>query len=103
LIAYQISKAYENIYKATFNKIAARRSLFVNINDSDRHQAAASAQKEISKHEAITFSIVYSNLLFFVFFIFCGFFLFANFSSAVNYVFTGVAAAGLVMLSSSSK
>ena len=82
--------------------LAHQRNLHGAQSDNQKQQSSADAQKEISKHEALSFSIVYNNLLFFVLLIFFGFFIFANLSSAVNYVLTASVAASLVSISSTA-
>lgn len=102
IIAYFISKAYENIFRSVYNSLAHQRGLHLTVSDNQRQQDSANAQKEISKHEAISFSIIYNNLLFFVLLVFFGFFIFANLSSAMNYILTASAAASLVSITSTA-
>jgi hypothetical protein len=102
IIAYFISKAYETSFRAVYNSLAHQRNLFLTVADNQKQQASIDSQKEISKHEAISFSIVYNNLLFFVLLVFFGFFIFVNLSSAYNYVLTAFCAASLVSVTSTA-
>jgi hypothetical protein len=102
VIAFQISKAYENVFRSVYNSIAQKRGLYRGREETEKQRAISNAQTEISKYEAICVSIVYNNILFFVLVIFLGSFLFANLSSFFNYIVTGCISASLVSIFSAS-
>jgi len=116
LAAFLVSRAYETVSKSVYAAFSKSRSLAdfsleqddpnpnskKNLRKKESQQLKTS-QQEVSRHEAISFSILYNNLLFLLFVVVLGFFALKNLPGLFNYIFSVGVAGAVVMLSSQSK
>jgi len=119
--AFLLSQAYETVSKSVYISFSRGRNLpEANLEANNDLQSEEkeptkkdlkkkealqlqTQQAEVSRHEAISFSLLYNNLLFLLFVVVLGFFALKNLPGLFNYILSVGVSGALVMLSSQSK
>jgi len=113
LAGFLLSQAYEAVTKTLFTAYSKSRNLSYDPalygDDSKKSgkkselQKSKVSQQESSRNEAVSYSILYNNLLFLMFVVVLGFYVLKNLPGLFNYILSVGIAGALVMLSSTSK
>ncbi|XP_014784243.1 translocon-associated protein subunit gamma [Octopus bimaculoides] len=114
LSTYLMAYAYKNVKFVLKHKVAQKRESAVNnemmkklgedkkMSKKEKDERILWKKNEVADYEATTFSIFYNNALYLALLIVISFLIMKSLNSTFNYLFSVIASAGLLALSSTS-